>query len=89
MALSKFDGWAGYSGGDKLIQAGDELPDDHALVVERPELFEVEPEPEPDPPVVERPELFEVEPEPEPDPPVVEPVAAPRAKPGPKLKRPA
>jgi hypothetical protein len=81
MALSKFDGWAGYSGGEKLIQAGDELPDDHALVVERPELFEVE-QPEPEPPAV-KPVVMT------PEPSVVKPVAAPRAKPGPKPKRPA
>jgi len=46
MALSKFDGWTSYSGGEALLRSGDEWPDDHALVSERPDMFEVEQEPE-------------------------------------------
>lgn len=55
MALSKLDGWVGYSGGEKLLRLGEEFADDHALVKERPDLFEVEQEPEPEqPPATER-----------------------------------
>lgn len=46
MAISRFDGWIGYSGGEALLAAGDEWPDDHDLVTERPEFFEVEQPPE-------------------------------------------
>lgn len=42
MALSKFDGWVG----EILLRAGDEYPDDHPLVTGRPEMFDVEQEPE-------------------------------------------
>ena len=47
MAVSKFDGWAGYSGGSELLATGDAWPDDHPLVTDRPDLFGVEQEPEP------------------------------------------
>ena len=40
MAVSRFDGWVGYSEGEKLLRTGEELPDDHILVVEQPDLFE-------------------------------------------------
>jgi hypothetical protein len=44
MAISTFDGWVG----NVLLRAGDEYSDDHPLVKERPEMFEVEQEPEPE-----------------------------------------
>lgn len=44
MAISTFDGWVG----EILLRAGDEYPDDHPLVTGRPEMFEVETEPEED-----------------------------------------
>lgn len=47
MAISKFDGWLG----ETLLRSGDEYPDDHPLVTGRPELFEVEQEPESPAPV--------------------------------------
>lgn len=43
MAISKFDGWVG----ETLLRVGDEYADDHPLVTGRPEMFEVEQEPEP------------------------------------------
>lgn len=51
MALCTFDGWVGYSGGETLLRTGDEWPDDHALVREKPDMFEVEQAPEPPAPV--------------------------------------
>jgi len=46
MAISTFDGWVGYSGGEALLRVGDEWPDDHALVTDKPDMFEVGQEPE-------------------------------------------
>ena len=90
MAISRFDGWTGYSGGEALLRVGDEWPDDHALVAERPDFFEVEQEPDPpqesDPPVVKTPLQAAKE---QVGVPYVPKAPAPRAKPGPKPKRPA
>jgi len=48
MAISTFDGWVGYSGGEALLRVGDEWPDDHVLVTDKPDMFEVEQGPEDD-----------------------------------------
>lgn len=42
MAVSTFDGWVG----NVLLRSGEEYPDDHPLVKERPEMFGLEPKPE-------------------------------------------
>jgi hypothetical protein len=44
MAISTFDGWVG----EVLLRAGDEYSDDHPLVKDRPEMFDVEQGPEDD-----------------------------------------